>query len=156
MAPGTHAPKVSICSSQRALRVPRKKLDALIRFVARRQGAAVAEVDLAVVGSDQIASLNRRHLRRSGPTDVLSFDLSDAGAKRLCVQLVVCGDLAAARAREFGLSAQRELMLYVVHGLLHLMGHDDKTPAAAARMHARENEILDEFLKCIRPRARPG
>jgi len=154
MAAGTRAPKITISSTQRAIRVPRKKLDSLIRFVARRQGAAVAEVDLAVVGSEEMASLNRRYLRRSGPTDVLSFDLSDAGAGRLCVQLVVCGDLAAARAREFGISAQRELMLYVVHGLLHLTGHDDKTASAAARMCARENEILDEFLKAVRRRAR--
>ena len=139
-------PAILISSSQRALRVPRKKLAALIGFVARREGVRVAEVDLAVVAAGQIAGLNRRYLRQGGATDVLSFDLSEAGRGGLSVQLVVCGDVAVAQAAARGLAPQRELMLYVVHGLLHLMGYEDESIRGAAKMHAREEDLLRDFL----------
>ena len=129
------------------MRVPRKRLAELMKFVAEREGARLAEVDLAVVGRDEIASLNRSYLHRAGPTDILSFDLSDSSASGICVQLVVWGDVALEQARARGLSPQHELMLYVVHGLLHVMGYDDTTVRGAARMHARQDELLDEFAQ---------
>ncbi len=138
-------PKILISSSQKALRVPRKKLAALMEFVARQEGIRLAEVDLAVVDSRQIASLNRNYLRHAGPTDVLSFDLSEADGQGIRSQLVVCGDVAVRQAQTHGQAPQRELMLYVVHGLLHLMGYEDQTVRGAARMHAREEEILEAF-----------
>ncbi len=140
-------PKVTISSSQTALRVPRKRLTELVAFVARSEGAAIAEVDLAVVNRDEITSLNRRYLRHAGPTDVLSFDLSDADREGICAQVIICGDLAAAQAPEHGLTPQRELMVYVIHGLLHLMGYEDDSVCGAARMHARQDELLEAFGK---------
>jgi len=138
-------PRVLITSSQKALRVPRKKLASLIAFVARSEGAAVAEVDLALVGRREMAALNRRWLGHAGATDVLSFDLSDGGGG-LCAQIIVCGDVAVAEARRRSISPRRELMLYVVHGLLHVMGYDDASPRPAARMRARQEELLNAFL----------
>jgi len=139
-------PKVLISSTQRAVRVPRKKLSELVAFVARREGLRVAEVDLAIVASREMAGLNRRYLARAGATDVLSFDLSEAPRGGLSAQVVVCGDVAAAQAAARGLAVQRELMLYVVHGLLHLMGYEDASIRGAAKMHAREEELLEAFL----------
>ena len=140
-------PHIRISSSQSAMRVPRKKLQRLIPFVAHEEGVRLAEVDLAVVNGEEIASLNRDYLRHVGVTDVLSFDLSDARTTGLCVQLVVCGDLALAQGSARKTGRQRELLLYVVHGLLHQMGYEDTSIRGAARMHAREDELLDAFLK---------
>ena len=115
-------------------------------FVARAEEAWIAELDLAVVSGPQMASLNRRWLGRGGATDVISFDLSDDPAAGPGGQIIVCADVAVREARRRGVGPQRELMLYVVHGLLHLIGYDDASPRAAARMHAREEEILETFL----------
>ena len=145
MADRIRTPVVRISSSQRAMRVPRKRLVQLIAFVADRQRADVAEVDLAVVDRVEMARLNRRYLGHEGETDVLSFDLSDASRAGLVAQIVVCADVAVEQARLRGGGPQRELMLYVTHGLLHLTGHDDTTPRGAARMHAREDELLTAF-----------
>ena len=129
------------------MRVPRRKLTELIGFVAHEEAAGIAEVDLGIVAAAEMASLNRRYLSQRAPTDVLSFDLSDDTTEGgSFVQLVVCADAAVAHARARGISPQRELMLYVVHGLLHQMDYEDTTPRGAARMHAREDEILDAFL----------
>jgi len=146
-------PKVTISSSQKALRVPSRKLRALAPFVAKKEGHRLAELDIAVVGPGEIASLNRRWLARAGTTDVLSFDLSEGGGKGISAQLVICGDAAVAQARARGLKPQRELMLYVVHGLLHLMGYEDSSIRGAAKMDAREEALLAEFLAA--PARRP-
>ena len=140
-------PKVEIAKSTRAMRVPRKKLKALAAFVAEREGVTLGELDLAVVGRREMASLNRRYLGQARPTDVLSFDLSDARSHGLCAQIVVCADVAVAQARARGTGAQRELMLYVVHGLLHLMGYNDTSARGAARMAARQEQLLEAFSK---------
>jgi len=132
------------------VRVPRKKITELVAFAATAQGVALAEVDIAVVGEGEIESLNRRYLRHAGPTDVLSFDMSDAPAAGISAQLVICGDVAARQAKAHNVPIEREILLYVLHGLLHLMGYEDESVRGAAKMHAREDEILDEFHRMLR------
>ena len=63
----------------------------------------------------------------------------------LVAQIVVCADVAVRQGRLRRHSPARELMLYVVHGLLHLMGYDHATARAAACIHAREDELLTAF-----------
>ncbi|MFB3891373.1 MAG: rRNA maturation RNase YbeY [Phycisphaerae bacterium] len=138
--------------SGRAKMVSPARLARLVRFVARREGQRLGMIDLAIVGKDEIAALNRQHLRHAGPTDVLSFDLSDGTTRGLCAQIVVCWPVALEQARLRGLAAADELMLYVIHGLLHLMGYDDTAVRQAAKMHAREEELLGEFLRKFRRR----
>jgi len=145
---------VTVSSAQGALRVNRRRLGELVRFVARCQGAQLAAVDLAVVDESAMAELNRRYLGHAGATDVISFDLSDASQRGIAAQLVVCGDVAACQGPLHGLTPAEELMLYVVHGLLHLMGYDDQSVRGAARMRARQDEILAEFVKPLTPRGK--
>ena len=138
-------PKVAICSTQRAMRVPRKAIAELVTRVAEAEGCCVADADVAVVDAARMAELNRRYLRHAGATDVLSFDLSEAPTAGLSVQIIVCGDVAVAEAAARGIPARDELLLYVIHGLLHVMGYEDQSVRGAARMRARQDELLAEF-----------
>ena len=138
---------IDIIVSDRSVRVSKTVLAELIRFVARREGVRVGRIDLAIVPPREIAGLNRRYLSHDSPTDVLSFDLSDARTAGVSGQLVVCAAAAREQGPRHGLKPAHELMLYVIHGLLHLMGYDDKAIRPAARMHARQDELLKEFLK---------
>lgn len=142
------AANVIISSGQRALRVPRKRIASLIDFVARAEKVRITEIDVAVVSSRQISRINRLYLNHAGATDVITFDLSDSdkSAGEINGQIVVCADVAQKQARRFGHGVQKELLLYVAHGLLHLTGYDDTTSAAAKRMHARQEELLEKFL----------
>ena len=142
--------KILIGNRQRSVRVFRQRLARLIRFVARAEGRRIGSVDLAVVGAGEMAELNRRYLRHAGPTDVLCFDLSEGDPGALVAQIVVCGDVAAAQARRHGLTPQQELMLYVIHGLLHLTGHDDRTARQARAIQARQEELLARFGQRMR------
>lgn len=134
-----------ISSSQRACRVPRKKLAQLAAFVAKAEGARLAEVNVTVVDGGTISRLNRRYLHHGGTTDVLSFDLSDS-PRGISAEIILCGDVAVRQAKPLGCSPQRELMLYLVHGLLHLMGYDDSSVRGAAKMSARQDELVRLFL----------
>lgn len=142
-------PNVSVTSRQKTLRVPRKRIVELVELIARREGAGLAEVDVAVVDGEEMRLLNRRYLQHAWDTDVLSFDLSDESVecgRGLSVQVVVCADVAVQQGPAHGLSPTRELLLYVAHGVLHQLGYEDKSVRGAARMRARQDELLAELL----------
>ena len=104
-------------------------------------------VSLAVLDDAEMTALNRRYKQRDRTTDCFSFDLSDPTdppASR-SFEILVNGQKAVREAQARGHTVQAELSLYVVHGLLHNLGFDDQSPAAAVEMHAREDEILQRF-----------
>ncbi|MBI5722382.1 MAG: rRNA maturation RNase YbeY [Planctomycetes bacterium] len=138
---------MAISNQQRTVRVPRRTIGRLVRFVAERESIRLAEADIAVVDGGEIRRLNRRHLGREWTTDVLSFDMTEKPGAGLSVQIVVCGPDAARQGPHHGNTPARELMIYIIHGLLHQMGHEDATIRGAARMHAREDELLREFFR---------
>src|SRR5262249_40249470 len=100
-----------------------------------------------------IHRLNKQFLQHDEPTDVLSFPLSEPGSKKLAGELVIGAAVAQAAAAERGHDVQAELCLYVIHGLLHLCGHDDHDEAGARRMRERERHYLQALgLPDISPR----
>src|SRR5438093_6213492 len=115
------------------------------RAVLEGEGVADAEISLAFVDNPTIHRLNQRYLNHDEPTDVLSFPLSEPNAKRLAGELVIGAEVALAQANNRGHDVQAELALYVIHGLLHLCGHDDKTPEKARAMRERERHYLKEL-----------
>jgi probable rRNA maturation factor len=122
------------------------KLEALIQAVCDRFGLSGATISVGIVDDAEIADLNRKYLDHEGPTDCLSFDLSDdeaAGSRAF--DLIVNGQMALRQAAERGHSGQAELALYITHGLLHQLGYDDDTPENARKMHQTEDEILQHL-----------
>ncbi len=93
-----------------------------------------------IVGDNEMDDAHRRYAGVPGTTDVLTFDLSDGD--ELDVDLFVCADVAERQAVQRGHDRTKELLLYVVHGLLHCIGFDDHDPEDSTRMHRREDEIL--------------
>jgi probable rRNA maturation factor len=103
------------------------------------------ELTLTFVDRDEIAALNREHLGKDGPTDVLSFPLDDEPSPDVPVLLgdvVVCPAVAAEQAPAHAGTLDDELALLVVHGVLHVVGHDHAEPEETAAMRARELEHL--------------
>jgi probable rRNA maturation factor len=101
------------------------------------------ELSLAIVPGRQMAVLHGKFLGQTGPTDVLSFELErDRRGRVISGEIVVCSTLAKARARQLGHPLSHELLLYAIHGLLHLSAFDDRTESGFAAMHAKEDEIL--------------
>jgi probable rRNA maturation factor len=120
-------------------------LVAVAREVMSGEGVPDAELSLSLVTEDEMAELHERYLGEPGPTDVLSFaldedDLDETGV-RLLGDVVVCPAVAARNRPE---DPAAELRLLVVHGILHLLGHDHDEDADRARMWARQERYLGE------------
>jgi probable rRNA maturation factor len=105
------------------------------------------ELTLTFVDREEIAALNAEHLGKDGPTDVLSFplDTDDAlpGVPVLLGDVVVCPAVAADQAPTHAGSLDDELALLVVHGVLHVLGHDHAEPEETTVMRERELALLE-------------
>jgi probable rRNA maturation factor len=106
---------------------------------------ARADVSVALVDDATIARLNEQHLGHEGPTDVITFDLSDDSEEGVEGEIVLSVDTARREAAGRGHSPAAEIALYVVHGTLHLLGYDDQLAADARDMHEREDAILSSL-----------
>jgi probable rRNA maturation factor len=133
---------IEISDTQAHLRVDRRALAAVVRETLAMQDVSSASISLALVDDATIHDLNRRHLDHDWPTDVITFPLSAPGDPTLAAELVVSTETALRAARASGGSPSAELSLYVVHGLLHLCGHDDHSSEGVAAMRRREAEVL--------------
>ena len=104
------------------------------------------ELSVALVGDRRMAALHEQFMGMKGPTDVLTFplDVNPRGAV-LSGEVAVCVPEARRQAGLHGVTTERELLLYTLHGLLHLCGYDDRTDAAFATMHRAEDRILSQL-----------
>lgn len=112
--------------------------------VARQAGAVQGTICISIIDDQAMARLHEQYCNMSGTTDVLTFDLREQPDAPVEADLVLCFDEAKRQADSRGHDVQVELLLYAVHGLLHLLGEDDHDPEAAASMHAREDELLKQ------------
>ena len=103
-----------------------------------------AKISVAVVDNDTIASLHERYLHDPTPTDVLSFALEQS-PQYLEGEIVVGAGVALASAAEYNWTADDELLLYALHGALHLVGYDDVTPKKRSKMREKEKEYLQRL-----------
>ncbi len=133
----------------------------VLKAVLRAEECPAAEIGISLADEDTVRDLNRRYLGRDEDTDVLAFDLSessetltgpDASAAApeetrtsgftVEGEIVANVDRARRQAVARSISPSAEVMLYLVHGCLHLLGYDDVEPEQADRMHKREDELL--------------
>lgn len=139
MADGDHTARILVDDRQdRSVDV--RGLVALARECLRGEGVLHAELSVSLVTEAEIAELHHRYLDEEGPTDVLSFPLDEEGDRteegvRVLGDVVLCPAVAARNAPE---DPEGELRLLIVHGILHLLGHDHVDEAEKARMWERQ------------------
>ncbi len=135
---------IEIANQQSAVAVDQQRMRQAVESILRDAGVANARLSLAVVDDDTIHQLNRQYLEHDYPTDVLSFLLEREG-ERLEGEVIVSADTALRTAAEYGWPPGDELLLYVVHGTLHLVGHDDTSSEERAAMQREERRYLVQF-----------
>jgi len=97
------------------------------------------------VTDTQIKALNKRYLNRERATDVLAFDLKEGRCghgRHLDGEIVVSAVTARRNAKRFNTTPWHEMILYIAHGILHLIGYDDHAPGKIERMRKKEKEIM--------------
>ena len=109
------------------------------------EGIRDAKVTIAFVDNAHIHRLNKQFLHHDEPTDVLTFPSSPPGAKKLEGDIAIGMEIAREYAAERGHDVKLELMLYVVHGCLHLCGYTDTDDESAAEMRVKERQYLAQL-----------
>ena len=136
-------PRISVRNLQRKITVNLAELEKFaavaaqhclqLRKAERTDLCKLREVFVWLISDRRMARLHRKFLGEAAPTDVLTFQHGE---------IFISVETAQRHARAFGNSLMRELELYIVHGLLHLHGFDDQTPAEARKMKTAQEKIL--------------
>ena len=137
--------KIEIANEQSRPLAPDRLISAVEQILTDHE-IGRSEISIAIVDDPTIRALNKRYLEHDYETDVISFVLDyDEQQGALCGQLIVSSDTAQRMALEYGGSMQDEILLYVVHGSLHLVGYDDQEASDEEDMRAAETRYLSRF-----------
>jgi probable rRNA maturation factor len=138
---------IDISNRQRKVSVDRGQLEAVARAALAAEGTKAAELSVVVIDDRRIATVHGEWLNDPMPTDVITFDLGMSGDPTLRGDIVVSAETAAREARRLargrqGWTPHHELAYYLVHGILHLTGYDDRTADDRRRMRVRERAVM--------------
>ena len=142
--------RVTLLNRQRARKVDARQLRVITLALLGELQITSAEFGVNLVSDAEMTRVNETFLQHEGSTDVITFDHSEFFTRpqtpdprpNLHGELFICVDEAIRQARRFRTTWQSELVRYVVHGVLHLLGHDDHRAADRRKMKREENRLV--------------
>lgn len=137
--------RVSLLNRQQIVSINRTQFKAAILDVLQAEDVRQAQIEIALVDDSAIREVHRRFLNLDTPTDVLTFPLHDPG-EPLFSQIVISTETAAREAPYHGLQPEEEVLLYAIHGILHLCGYNDHSTRDARRMQRRQESLLRRLV----------
>ncbi|NQU26187.1 MAG: rRNA maturation RNase YbeY [Candidatus Nealsonbacteria bacterium] len=132
---------VDVTNNQTCIPIDEQQFREAVRIILSEKGVARAQISVAVVDDATIVQLHQRFLGKDEPTDVLSFVL-EQDEDHLEGEIVVSAETAKSTAGWYDWPPEHELLLYVIHGTLHMVGYDDATPEQRAAMRKAELAYL--------------
>jgi probable rRNA maturation factor len=158
---------VTVANRQRARKINLRLLKKIAKALLAELEIEKAEIGICLVGALEMTRLNETFLKHKGSTDVITFDYGfgvppsggkfskkSARANRLKPELrtlhgeiYICVDEAVLQAQKFSTSWQSEVVRYIIHGVLHLLGFDDWSAGARRKMKRVENRRLREITR---------
>jgi len=144
---------VVIANRQRKKKINARLLKQIMGGLFVELDISEAELGIHLVGAQEMAKVNWQFLRHEGSTDVITFGYENSEFRvqnsepELHGELFICVDDAVLQAKKFKTSWQAEVVRYVVHGVLHLLGHDDLKPDLRRKMKREENRLVRHLAK---------
>lgn len=134
--------KINVLDLQKKIKISPARIKRVILKILSSQGRADSgEINVVFTDDRQIRELNLMYLGRDCATDVISFD-SSSGRRGILADIVVSTHTAGRQSKIFKTTPIYEVYLYVIHGVLHLLGYDDKTAKQRDRMQKRAEYLL--------------
>lgn len=138
--------EILITNQQKEVPLRPAEILTITRKILLYEGVKRGALSLAFVTDHTIRKLNQEFLGRSYATDVLAFDLRDAREENsrgfLRGDIIISVSTAHRQARVYKTSMRYEIILYIVHGILHLLGYDDHAPQDTTKMRAAEKKLM--------------
>lgn len=142
---------IVIANRQRVKKIDSRLLKEITSAILVALEITHCELEINLLGAKEMAALNETFLEHEGSTDVITFNYSEGKKLRTGVgvsgEIFISVDDAMAQAKQFKTSWQSEIVRYVVHGILHLLGHDDLKPALRRKMKREENLLVHKLSK---------
>lgn len=131
---------IAVKNLQIKVPIPCSKISTAVLKASRLLRLKKKEVSIVFVGSQRMQSLNRIYLGHDYVTDVITFDLDQEA------EIIICPAVAKKNAALYSQKFTSELLLYIIHGLLHLAGYDDHSEGDIKRIRIREQQLLDKII----------
>ena len=135
---------------QKKLQLNLPQITKIAKRILELEGVQSSELSIVFVSSQKIRAYNKKFLNRNHATDVLAFDMSEEGRfdkkkSFLIGDIIISTDAAIQNAKAFKTSINYEIVLYVIHGILHLLGFDDHKEEDIKKMRKREKFLLEKI-----------
>jgi len=136
--------KITLQNLQKKVPLATGKIKKLILKVLHREGVKkTGWINICFVTNSQIKKFNTKFLKNKSSTDVLAFNLSDKKEKNIILaDIMISTQAAIQQASRFKTTVDYELSLYVVHGILHILGYDDHTVSQIKLMRKKESQYV--------------
>ena len=131
--------KIAVNNLQTKIPIPHSRIQTAV-IQACKLLRLKKEISLVFVAPRRMQGLNKRFLGHDYVTDVITFDLGD------CAEIIICPVMALTHAKVYSQGVNKEILLYVLHGLLHVAGYDDKRKSDIKRMRLKEKKLLHMIL----------
>lgn len=141
---------VNLRNDQKVIDINMVYLNKVTKDLVRILGYSDEKVNIVILDNESISALNKKYLDKKGPTDVLAFSMKE-GKEDFVTNNEVLGDIAVSaemakqRSNELEVDFQKELLLYIIHGVLHLIGYEDNKPSSKSKMKEKEKELLSQL-----------
>jgi probable rRNA maturation factor len=131
--------EVLVANRQSKFRIDQNLARDIALLACESMQVARYNLSIAFLSPTAMAKANFQFLTHTGPTDVITFSLAEDGLEG---ELLICPEVARTQAEEFKTSHSSELSRYIIHGILHLLGYDDREPHLRKVMKAKENLLV--------------
>ena len=128
-----------------APKLERDRIAVLVRRIVRDNRKNADIINVILVNDNYLSDVNRKFLNHTYKTDVISFDLGES--EIIDGEIYISVDRAKVQARRYKIPLEREILRLIIHGALHLVGLEDKTPSEKLRMRKRENTFIQDFYR---------
>ena len=124
--------------------IDKRKIHLLVKELSHNLSFQLVSLEINIISSYEIISLNKKHLKHDYTTDILTFNYSSKKAL-LDAEIFISVDDAKSNSKKFKVSFNEEIGRLVIHGILHLLGFDDRITSEKKVMKRLENKLLSSF-----------
>ncbi len=116
---------------------------AIVTEVSKIKECKFSYLEISFVTKEIIHEINKEHLNHDYPTDIITFEYDRGEDGVIDGELIICSEVAADNAEEFGVTVESELLRLIIHGILHLIGYDDTDEEKQKIMKSEEDKLVE-------------
>lgn len=133
-------------SCEKGIKVDIKKLRNVIKIICADLGITINSLEFNFITSESMVEVNKKYLQHNYETDIITFDYS-LEKNNLDGEIFISVQNAAENSKKYKVTVDNEMLRLLIHGILHLIGYDDKTISKRRRMKQEEDKLVKKYHK---------